>query len=96
MVGRAEEQANIAAVYEKLSANESAPHQTRSAFNRKANLHRILARLIASLPAERAEAADDKDTESEPEALLAFLLQRAAPRYPQLELSLPPVRPLPC
>ena len=61
MVRGAEEHSNIATVYEKLSANEGEPQETRSAFARKANLHRILARLSAPLPAE---------SETEREALL--------------------------
>jgi hypothetical protein len=68
MVQRAEEHSNIAAVYEKLSANDSAPQETRSAFARKANLHRILSRLAAPLPGEKT--ADAEYAESEPDALL--------------------------
>jgi hypothetical protein len=64
MVRGAEEHSNIATVYEKLSANEREPWETRSAFARKANLHRILARLAASFPAAGEQA------ESDPEALL--------------------------
>jgi hypothetical protein len=48
MVGEAKEHSNIATVYEKL-ANERELQETRSAFARKANLHRILARLPAPL-----------------------------------------------
>ena len=70
MVRGAEEHSNIATVYEKLSANEREPRETRSAFARKANLHRVLARLAASLPAEREKAAAGEHAESEPEALL--------------------------
>jgi hypothetical protein len=69
MVQRSEQHSNVAAVYEKLSANESATHATRSAFARKANLHRILARLAAPLSGE--ETADAAEyAESEPDALL--------------------------
>jgi hypothetical protein len=52
MVRGAKEHSNIATVYEKL-ANERELQETRSAFARKANLHRILARLPAPLTAEK-------------------------------------------
>jgi hypothetical protein len=68
MVQRAEQNSTIAAVYEKLSADENAPLETRSAFARKANLHRILARLAPQpLSGEKTEA---EYAESEPDALL--------------------------
>ena len=69
MVGGTKEHSNIATVYEKLSANERELQETRSAFARKANLHRILARLPASLPAERDKTSVGERAESEPEAL---------------------------
>jgi hypothetical protein len=47
MVPNAQKYLEIAALYEKLSANENAPIQTRIAFARKANWHRILARMSA-------------------------------------------------
>ena len=52
MVGAAKEHSNIATVYETL-ANERELQETKSAFARKANLHRILARLPAPLTAEK-------------------------------------------
>src|SRR5262245_43742353 len=52
MIGGANEHSNIATVYEKL-ANEMDLQETKSAFARKANLHRILARLPAPLTAEK-------------------------------------------
>ena len=70
MVRGAEELSNIAIVYERLSANESAPPETRTAFVRKANWHRILARLAAVLPAEKEEAGGGERAEFESEALL--------------------------
>jgi hypothetical protein len=69
MVGAAKEHSNIATVYEKLLANERELEETRSAFARKANLHRILARLPTPLPAERDKASVGGRAESEPEAL---------------------------
>ena len=66
MVEGAEEHSNIATVYEKLSANEREPQETRSAFARRANLHRILARLPAPLPAKREKANSGEHAESEP------------------------------
>jgi hypothetical protein len=68
MVRWADEHSNIATVYAKLSANEL--QETRSAFARKANFHRILARLAAPLPAQREKAAGGEHAESEPETLL--------------------------
>ena len=68
MVQRAEDHSNIAAVYDKLSANDSAPQETKTAFARKANLHRILARLAVPLPGEKN--TDVEHAEPEPDALL--------------------------
>jgi hypothetical protein len=68
MVGGAKEHSNIATVYEKLLANERELQETRSAFARKANLHRILARLPTLLPAERHKASVGGRAESKPEA----------------------------
>jgi hypothetical protein len=76
MVGGIEEHSNIATVYEKLSANERELQETRSAFARKANLHRILARLPAPLPAEREKANVGERAESEPKALANRSLQK--------------------
>ena len=70
MVRGAKELSNIAIVYEKLSANESAPSETRAAFVRKANWHRILARLAAVLPAEKEKAGGGERAQSESDALL--------------------------
>jgi hypothetical protein len=70
MVRGAEEHSNIAIVYEKLSANESAPSETRAAFVRKANWHSILARLAAVLPAEKEKAGGGERVVSDTEALL--------------------------
>ena len=67
MVGGAKEHSNIATVYEKL-ANERELQETRSEFARKANLHRILARLPTPLPAERHKASVGGRAESKPEA----------------------------
>lgn len=69
MVRGAKELSNIAIVYEKLGANESAPSETRAAFVRKANWHRILARLAAVLPPEE-KAGSGERAAPESEALL--------------------------
>jgi hypothetical protein len=47
MVPNAQKHLEIADLYEKLSANENASLQTRITFARKANWHRILARMSA-------------------------------------------------
>jgi hypothetical protein len=61
MVGGAKEHSNIATVYEKL-ANERELQETRFAFARKANLHRILARLPAPLTAEKHIVGERADS----------------------------------
>jgi hypothetical protein len=45
MVLNAEKHLQVATLYDKLSANEIAAQETRIAFARKANWHRILARM---------------------------------------------------
>jgi hypothetical protein len=67
MVGGAKQHSNIATVYEKLLANERELQETRSAFARKANLHRIR-RLPTPLPAERHKASVGGRAESKLEA----------------------------
>jgi Protein of unknown function (DUF1214) len=75
MVGEANEHSNIATVYEKL-ANERELKETRSAFARKANLHRILARLPVPLHAEKDQASVSERAESAPETLVNRSLRR--------------------
>jgi hypothetical protein len=60
MVPNAQKHLEIADLYEKLSANEDAPLQTRLAFARKANWHRILARMSAEKehPVEKEKASN--------------------------------------
>src|SRR5262245_36616492 len=69
MNGGAQQHANIATVYEKL-ATEIERQETKSAFARKANLHRILARLPAPLTAEKDQTGVGKRTESSPGTLV--------------------------
>jgi hypothetical protein len=76
MVGGAKEHSNIATVYEKL-ANERELQETRSEFARKANLHRILARLPAPLPAEKDKTSVGKRASYRPEVLVNRSLRRA-------------------
>ena len=78
MIGGAKNHSNIATVYEKL-ANESELQETRSAFARKANLHRILAQLPAPLPAEK-----DKTSVGERVAGSAPLVNRSLRRTDSL------------
>jgi hypothetical protein len=49
MVRKAEKHLQMATLYEKLSANERASPETRIEFVRKANWHRILARMSAEI-----------------------------------------------
>jgi hypothetical protein len=61
----AQKHLEIADLYEKLSANENASLQTRITFARKANWHRILARMSADKeqqPVAKEKAADGEQT----------------------------------
>ena len=71
MVPNAQTHLEVADLYEKLSADENASLQTRLAFARKANWHRILARMSAEIeqPAEE-EAPDGPRSDVQSEALL--------------------------
>jgi hypothetical protein len=72
MVPNAQKHLDIAELYEKLSANENASLHTRLAFARKANWHRILARMSAEMqqPAEKAKAPDGQCADMQSDALL--------------------------
>ena len=76
MVGGAKEHSNIATVYEKLLANERELQETRSAFARKANLHRILARLPTPPPAEKDKTSVGQRKCSGSETLVNRSLRR--------------------
>ena len=71
MVPKAQKHGQMATLYEKLSANENASVGMRIAFARKANWHRILARMSAKIeqPAEE-EAPDGPRSDVQSEALL--------------------------
>ena len=60
MVPNAQTHLEVADLYEKLSADENASLQTRLAFARKANWHRILARMSAEKepPVAKEKASD--------------------------------------
>ena len=60
MVPNAQTHLEVADLYEKLSADENASLQTRLAFTRKANWHRILARMSAEKepPVAKEKASD--------------------------------------
>jgi hypothetical protein len=65
MVPNAQKHLEVADLYEKLSADENASLQTRLAFARKANWHRILARMSAEKeqqPVAKEKAADGEQT----------------------------------
>jgi hypothetical protein len=62
MVLTAERHSNIATAYERLAANENTPREQRPAFARKANWHRILAR-IATLTGPSKETLDGQRAE---------------------------------
>ena len=64
MVPNAQKHLEVADLYEKLSADENASLQTRLAFARKANWHRILARISAEKeqPVAKEKAADGEQT----------------------------------
>jgi hypothetical protein len=69
MVQKAEKHLQLATLYETLSANESASLGTRIAFARKANWHRILARMSAEMeqPVEKVVTDGRRpDLRSEP------------------------------
>jgi hypothetical protein len=63
MVPNAQKHLEVADLYEKLSADENASLQTRLAFARKANWHRILARM--SFEKERRPVAKEKAADGE-------------------------------
>ena len=67
MVLKAQKHGQLATLYEKLSANENPPVGMRIAFARKANWHRILARMSAEIeqPAEKAPEGPRADVQSE-------------------------------
>ena len=60
MVPNAQKHLEVADLYEQLSADENASIQTRLAFARKANWHRILARMSAEKehPVVKEKASD--------------------------------------
>ena len=64
MVPNAQKHLEVADLYEKLSADENASLQTRLAFARKANWHRILARMSAEKepPVAKEKASDGEQT----------------------------------
>lgn len=64
MVRKAEKHLQMATLYEKLSANESASPETRIGFVRKANWHRILARMSVEI----VELTDKEKTPDGPPA----------------------------
>jgi hypothetical protein len=72
MVLKAQKHGQMATLYEKLSANENASVGMRIAFARKANWHRILARMSAEIeqPAEEEKAPDGPRSDVQSEALL--------------------------
>jgi hypothetical protein len=63
MVPNAQKHLEVADLYEKLSADENASLKTRLAFARKANWHRILARMSVEKeqPIAKEEKASDGD-----------------------------------
>ena len=64
MVPNAQKHLEVADLYEKLSADENASLQTRLVFARKANWHRILARMSAEKepPVAKEKASDGEQT----------------------------------